>query len=457
MRRIVVGLSISLLVCIVGCGSGSHSTTSTSASGGNPIAAAGANNVAPLLVDSGPYGITSNVSYTTVVVCAPGTSNCATFDHISVDTGSTGLRIPSNATPASGNWASVLAAMQNVNPAAPLAECVQFLDNTFLWGSVKSADVKMGGPTNTGEVAASVPIHVVGDSAFPTVPSNCTGTAQDTAQALGEDGRLGVGNLQYDCDALGFSNACTSSETAPTSDIIYYACSGSSCSDSPTPPAVPLNQQIRNPVSLFAKDNNGVILEMPPVAPGGQSGVSANQAALVFGIGTQSNNGLGSATILAIDSNPNNDDWSGITTVFNGHPYPGTSVVGFGSFLDSGSNGIFFLDQSTSGIPDCTSINVDFYCPTSTLNLTAENQSVNGNNSTVQFTVFDAAMLVSGSSAFSGLAGPNALGASLSPAQEAADGYFDWGLPFFYGRNVYTAISGVTPPSGVQAGPFWAY
>jgi len=30
-------------------------------------------------------------------------------------------------------------------------------------------------------------------------------------------------------------------------------------------------------------------------------------------------------------------------------------------------------------------------------------------------------------------------------------------MPFFFGRNVYTAIEGVTPPSGVPAGPFWAY
>jgi len=30
-------------------------------------------------------------------------------------------------------------------------------------------------------------------------------------------------------------------------------------------------------------------------------------------------------------------------------------------------------------------------------------------------------------------------------------GYFDWGLPFFYGRNVYTSIT----PDG--NGSYWAY
>ena len=44
--------------------------------------------------------------------------------------------------------------------------------------------------------------------------------------------------------------------------------------------------------------------------------------------------------------------------------------------------------------------------------------------------------------AFSNLAGPNT-------------GGFDWGLPFFYGRNVFTAIDGTTV--GNTPGPFFAY
>jgi hypothetical protein len=32
---------------------------------------------------------------------------------------------------------------------------------------------------------------------------------------------------------------------------------------------------------------------------------------------------------------------------------------------------------------------------------------------------------------------------------------FDWGLPFFFGRNVYTSIAGKTAPGG--ATPYWAY
>jgi len=34
-------------------------------------------------------------------------------------------------------------------------------------------------------------------------------------------------------------------------------------------------------------------------------------------------------------------------------------------------------------------------------------------------------------------------------------GTFDWGLPFFYGLNVYTAIEGQNTPAGT--GPYVAY
>lgn len=469
MRKIVFGLSVAALLFIVGCGSGSHhsSTGTTSVPGGNPITPPGvSNNVAPLTVDGGLINDKSNVSFTTVVVCAPGTSNCVTFDHISVDTASTGLRIPKTAFQASSIGTTVLAALQNVNPSAPLAECVQFLDDTFFWGSVRFADVKMGGSSNIGEVASSVPIHVLGDLPPFSIPTTeCNGTEQDTIATLGENGRLGVGTYQYDCDAVGFSNGCVSASTLPPG--MYYTCSGSSCTRSNL--AVPLSQQVRNPVSLFATDNNGVILELPAVPAGGQTGISAGQASLVFGIGTQSNNGLGNAVVLTLDANPNDPAWSGFTTVYKGISYPNSTEDNtllangsstFGSFIDSGSNAIFFLDQPISGIPDCK-FNVDFYCPGATANLTAVNQATGGNSNTVQFSVFNADSLPAGFTAFSGLAGPNTPNTPVVPGAltQASDGYFDWGLSFFYGRNVYTAIwePGVTPPNGVPEGPFWAY
>lgn len=460
-RIAFVFVLMAALLVAVGCGgsgssssgsSGSGSTPSsgsgngTSVAGGNQIVSSG-NNVAPLTVDAGldSSNPTTNVAYTTVVICAPGTSNCVTLNHVMVDTGSVGLRVP----------ASLLSGLNlpNVNTNAPVAECYSFISNTYFWGSVRSADVKMGGSNNTSEVASSVPIHVLGDPSLSSAPSACVGSEEDGA--FGTNGLLGVGNFQFDCDVLGNSpaNPCTSTGTAPPG--MYYTCSGVNCSI----PSVPTTEQVRNPVSLFATDNNGVILELPAVASGGATGASGG---LVFGIGTESNNGLSSgATVLTLDANESDPAWLGMTTVYNGVSYP-NSTDALGSFLDSGSNGIFFLDQPTSGISSCG----DWYCPASTESLTAVNQATEGNSREVQFDVADADTMFGNNgganNAYSDLAGPNTDGTPDSQTQ-VADGYFDWGLTFFYGRNVYTAIWNVTPPSSpasggsVPAGPFWAY
>jgi hypothetical protein len=456
--------SILVLSLAVGCGGGSSSSGSggggtgtsgtgtngtTSVAGGNQIVTSG-NNVAPLVVDAGldASNPTANVAYTTIVICAPGTSNCVTLDHVMVDTGSVGLRVPASAFSSLANGANVLAALQNVNPSAPVAECYSFISDTYFWGSVKAADVKMGGSSNTSELASSVPIQVIGDPSLSAAPSGCVGSEEDGA--FGTNGLLGVGNFQYDCDELGVGNPCTSTKTVPPG--LYYTCSGANCST----PVVPTTEQVRNPVSLFATDNNGVILELPEVASAGAAGETGG---LVFGIGTESNNGLSSsATVLTLDPNESDPAWMGVTTVYNGVSYP-NSTAALGSFLDSGSNGIFFLDQPTSGIPDCG----DWYCPNSTESLTAVNQATGGNSREVAFDVANADTLFSSNNiAFSNLAGPNTSGTPGAGTQ-ADDAYFDWGLSFFYGRNIYTGIWGVTPPatpvsgSSVPAGPYWAY
>ena len=86
-----------------------------------------------------------------------------------------------------------------------------------------------------------------------------------------------------------------------------------------------LTQQVQNPVALFSTDNNGVIIELPSVS----APEASLSGSLVFGIGTQSNNGLNGATVYPVD-----DDGNFITT-FNSAKYDE-------SFIDSGSNGFFF-------------------------------------------------------------------------------------------------------------------
>jgi hypothetical protein len=190
-----------------------------------------------------------------------------------------------------------------------------------------------------------------------------------------------------------------------------------------------LSQQVPNPVGLFASDNNGVIIQLPAAS----SPEATLTGSLVFGIGTQSNNALGSATKYA------NDTFGNFVTTYKGQTYSS-------SFLDSGSNGIFFLTAAIAAIPDCADANY-FYCPTSTLNLSAVNQGAGGVGSgTVNFSVANADSLFNNNpndTVLGGLAGPNTLSG------------FDWGLPFFYGRDVYTALEGKSTPLG--SGPYWAY
>jgi Protein of unknown function (DUF3443) len=203
----------------------------------------------------------------------------------------------------------------------------------------------------------------------------------------------------------------------------------------PTPPpsggvtctaaSVSVAEQIPNPVTLFAIDNNGVIIELPSVSDMGSVDPTGS---VVFGIGTQSDNSLGSAIQLLADPMT-----AEITATLNGTAYP--------SYLDSGSNANFF----TSSLATCPTPNDGFYCPSST---TAESATLQGTNSTTlaaNFNVANANTLFSSApsaTAFNDLGGPPIGGAAV-----------DLGLPFFFGSNVFTGFE--DPSSG--AVPYFAY
>jgi hypothetical protein len=425
LRCAALAVAMISISAALGCGGSSSSNNNNNNGGTQVIASVGPNAVA-LTLDQGTgaiQGITNaylNGVWVSVNVCVPGsTTNCQTIDHVLVDTGSFGLRLLDASS--GGQFDSSQLTIQNGSDGNPIGECVQFVDGSFLWGPVATADVKFASPTT--EVASSVPVHLVGDNSFPhVVPNSCssngTGIDDDSLAALGANGIIGVGNLQQDCGA-----ACAPGGAVPIPSPAYYSCPVSGC----VPEYVALNQQVQNPVALFATDNNGVIMEIPPVASGGVAQV--NNGVLVFGIGTQTNNALGSASVLTLDNT------LGLTTSYKGTNYPG-------SFVDSGSNAFFFLDSNTTGLSQCGDA-VDFYCPSSTQNLTATNTGQSGSATTVNFSVANADNLFnSGNFIFSNIGGPNS-------------GVFDWGLPFFMGRNVFVSIQGKTAPGGTA--PYVAY
>jgi hypothetical protein len=399
-RRALRGcFGVALCVSAASCGGG-DGTISPQGGGGSVTPA---NNVVDAAVTAGPNGNSINVLYTTVTVCLPGTSNCQSIDNIQVDTGSYGLRL----------LAPVLTLtfpVATLNGSA-LVECTSFVDG-YSWGPVALADVQV-----SGETASSVPVQIIGDSRYPTVPTDCSDhapTAEDTVATFGANGILGIGPFAQDC-----GEACASGVTEP---IVYYACpTESNC----TGTTVPVADQVPNPITLFATDNNGSIITLSSVATAGAATVSGS---LIFGIDTESNNASGTETVVPIAAT------GYLTTIFNG-----TQLTE--SFIDSGSNGYFFTDSS---VTTCTQSGfTDFYCPANTASLSGEMQLASG-TSTVDFDIGNAAQIDASFYAFPGLGGTNPNGAS-----------FDWGLPFFYGRRVAVAIQGYTTSAGT--GPYVAY
>ncbi|CAE6716640.1 MULTISPECIES: DUF3443 domain-containing protein [Paraburkholderia] len=409
---------LALLVSACGGGGGGSGGSSSSSSSGTTSLSAGptvtntspspqvvAANAVRVTVDSGVSNV-PNMPFVSITICAPGTSQCQTIDHILVDTGSWGVRVFASQLPAS------MALPQQKDAAGHLvAECMQFFDG-YTWGSVKLADLQIA-----GEKAASLPIQVI-DPNYASVPSDCAsvGASRNTPGTLQANGILGIGVFKHDCGAN-----CVQQAVAGT----YYGCSGTTCTSIPLAEAL----QVANPIPYFATDNNGSMLSLPTVSGGAQS-VSGQ---LVFGIGTQTNNALGSAQVIGVS--PSNGTF---TTVQNGTTYSS-------SILDSGSTGLFF---QTSVMPACASPNSAYYCPASTESLSAMIQGVNGTTSAVSFSVGNATTIsqtYSGDSALPLLAGPAFVTSSI----------FDWGLPFFYGRNVYAAVEQQTTPGGT--GPYVAY
>jgi len=203
---------------------------------------------------------------------------------------------------------------------------------------------------------------------------------------------------------------------------LYFSCPASGC----VVTSVPQASQLQNPIWLFPQDNNGYVLSLPAVP---ELGARSVPGSITFGIGTQSDNALGSAQVYTTD------DVGNFSTTFNGSALTG--------YLDTGTNGIYFLSASDDPLPACPNADSNFSCPPATVALTATNRGNNGASAPVSFNVANADVLfATPNAAFNDLSGPDT-------------GDFDWGLPFFFGRKTFVAIEGQTTPGGT--GPFWAY
>ncbi|HEX3604127.1 MAG TPA: DUF3443 family protein [Steroidobacteraceae bacterium] len=398
------GLCAALCMTAVACGGGGSVGRGVGGGGGGQTG-----NVASVIVDEGPNNASVNTLFTSVTVCVPGTGNCQTIDHVQVDTGSYGLRLLAPILTSALNSALPVETLAN---GMSIAECTQFVDG-FTWGPIVTADVQVA-----GETAKSVPVQVIGDARYSSVPSDCsgTGTSEDTVATFGANGILGVGPFEID------QPACADAALA----ACYYACAtATSCTSS----AVPTAMLVANPVTRFAADNNGVMIQLPSVP----SPAPTVTGSLIFGIDTQTNNASGTQTVLTVDTNAD------LLITFNGESLSN-------SFIDSGSNGIYFNDTS---LATCTAMNLgEFYCPASTLTLGLSIQGMNGvmaNNLT--FDVGNAQAMLSANPTFNAF--PQLAGTNPNP------GSFDYGLAFFYGKRVAIAVEDKVTTAGT--GPYIAF
>jgi Protein of unknown function (DUF3443) len=382
-------------------GSGSSDNSGNTPSGGNTV---------PIRVDNSMGGI--NMLSATITICVPGTqgaSQCTTVDRMVVDTGSVGVRIMASALPTlRSQLLTQVGAVDDVSGVAPIAECMPFGSGTT-WGSVKRADVTIGSRT-----ASNIPIQLIGDGAY-AIPSDCVahgGPDLSTVEKLGANGILGIGyGTQDSKDAL----------TTALPGNYYYCTGANACFNT----RMTVGKEVMNPVAAFPRDNNGTIIRLPKLPAGGQASVTGE---LIFGIGTQSNNALPSnVNILALDEHGE------FTTQYQGQAFNWSA-------LDSGTNGFAFQDDS---IPTTSG----WYTPSSALNLAATMEATSGKGALVKmpFTI-DNALRVSAN----GYAAYDNVGWYQSSLR-----MFMWGLPFFYGRSVYTTV-GISA-IGKQNGSFVAF
>ncbi|MBJ6726267.1 DUF3443 family protein [Geomesophilobacter sediminis] len=365
-------------------------------------------NVVPITVNGSLCSAATSGNYfnkpcVSLVICTPGTSTCTTLTDVLVDTGSIGLRVFRSAL---GAVVPTPVSSGNGN----LAECVQFADLSSLWGPVQIADVVLG-----TEPAVQIPIQVIDASFGNRAGLTTCQTPEATPVAAGFTAILGVGLFPQDC-----GTGCASKEL----NGLYFSCTSSSC----TGVTVAQAGQVQNPVASLPQDNNGVLVSLPSVPLGGLPSLNGN---LILGIGTQPNNAPSSVTTFPASAN------AVFTTTFNGLTFSD-------SFIDTGSNGIFFGNSTNTGLPLC-SPSTSWYCPPNPVSLTATTVGATGAPSqAIPFTIGNFnSLLATGNNVFEEIGGP------------APSGTFDWGLPFFYGRPIFVGISGRTTPIGT--GPFWAY
>jgi hypothetical protein len=427
--KVLLGATAAAVILIAaGCGGGGiNSTAFTAPEAGADVSSPmlGQANVVRVYVDGGPSRgrNAANAIYADVVICAPGsTGNCATIDHMRVDTGSAGVRVFASALPT-----TLLAALpqQSADTGKIAGECLAYVSGTT-WGGVRRADVYLGGSPGavaTASNAPNIPIQVIHDPDFrlSVQPSTCTGQGATftSVEDFSGKGVLGIGIQQRDC-----GYGCERFKQP-----IYYSCPASGSCIASTMPQV---DQVVNPIVMLAEHDNGSSIVLPAL----DGPARGAEGMLILGIGTAKNNGmLAQAQALAIDG-------AGyFSSSFNGN------VLKY-SYIDSGSAVNYLPDHGAVKFPSCSRYPM-FLCPSPEVSMTAENTGLGNTKTTANVFVGhadEALTYYPGYSAIPGLAS-STLGSST----------IDLGASFFFGRQIYTLVQDKSASGFATKGPAFAH
>jgi hypothetical protein len=411
MREFLQIGSLSVLALLSACFGGNGNGTGTA-----PVKPAQVLNTLALTVDPGPAGASGaiNHAYVTLMVCVPGQTQCASIDHVLLDTGSVGLRLVRSVLSAQ----SVMLSAQTDGQGLAIEECVSF-GGGQTWGPVALADV-----TLAGENAAKLPIQIMDDTlagAPPPATCGANGTLINGVSGFNANGVLGVGVFAQDCGAMCVNAA------APLP--LYYGCTAAGACSAEN---VALANQVANPVAMFAADNNGIVIRLPNLQ--NANGDASVTGELIFGINTQADNALPvtGLAVMGADASGN------FTATYNGNAavLPAT--------IDSGTDSFAFDDPT---IAVCASgAFIGYYCPAiapESVFVIGSGVGANNASSTVSFAIADPNTFVANAAAFADLAGGGGSSA------------FTFGVPFFYGRTIYFGIDHRV--AGTYTGPFYAF
>lgn len=355
-----------------------------------------ASNSVQITAGSGYNGNGYNTPYVTVTVCQPNTTICQTVDHILLDTGSVGLKIDQS------QLQTTLPSITQTGSGLPISVC-NLYGSGYVFATANYADVYIG-----GEKAPNIPVQIIDDSTSQSgVPSSCSnqGAFVDFSNSSGAKGIIGVNPM------INLGNNTN----------LDYTCTGGVCTEINS--GIPVTYLNVNPVGYFVSgNNNGEVVSLPTVSANTNSNITGT---LTFGINTESNNQV-PTNISSVQGDPND---------FIGRFIGLSSGAYFPTMFDSGTNHFRFYS---------TEINLcgELYCPSSSTAWTSQISSYNMSVSAIPLS----SIITSQTVAYSLM--PN-----LGLSAQSGSGLY--GLPFYFGKNIYLGFVGSN--SSMGSGPTWGF